>query len=243
MHYKHLMNCRHAMNSLRAFAYSLAGTALSVVFGAIVASAALADVRVTGPADAIQVEAQDAPLSEVLTALGATSELHDPNTTNLSRPLTGTYTGSVGEIISRLLAGYDYIVKKSDGRLTIMIYGMSTTTRIDPTATTPAQNIAQNNVPETTPTPAANVAAKPHRRAVPVIATQPPPPPPPSSEKSAVATGLEMAALSQIQGNASGAATTAVPAGPAANMGALTQTAVSSLQSLVAALGVRPQKK
>jgi hypothetical protein len=242
MHYKHPMNCRHAMNSLRAYAYSLAGTVLSVVFGAIVASAALADVRVTGPADAIQLEAQDAPLSEVLTALGATSELHDPNMTNLSRPLTGTYTGSVGEIIPRLLAGYDYIVKKSDGRLTIMIYGMSTATRIDPTATPPAQNIAQNNVPETTPAPAANVAARPHRRAVPVIATQPPPPPR-SSEKSAVATGLEMAALSQIQGNASGAATTAVPAGPAANMGALTQTAVSSLQSLVAALGVRPQKK
>jgi hypothetical protein len=247
---------RHSVNSFHALARSLASTALIAGLGAIGTSAAQADTRVTGPEDAIRLETRSATISEVLTALGATFELRNPSTTDLSRPLNGTYAGSIGKVIWQVLAGYDFIVKNSDGRLTVIIYGMSVTRPNIPTATTPVQNVAQDNVTERRLAPAANATATGPKRDVPVVATRRSPQ---FLQKSSVNAGLETAALSQIQSNASGSgaaagtpnmgispsdggvASTAVPA-PPVNMGALTRSAVRSLQSLVVGLSSLPQK-
>jgi hypothetical protein len=222
------MQKRHPVISLHALARS-AGRVLIVALGAIVASAAHAETRVTEQVDIIRLEARDAPVTEVLTALGATYELRS----GLGQPLTGTYAGSVREVISHVLAGYDYVVESSDGRLAVFIYGMSKPTPSAPTATAAAQNVAQNNVTEMKPAPAGSAidTATASSQAVPVVATLPAPPPP---NQARVAAMLGTAALSQIPGNAAAAAPAPV------DMAALTLRAGSSLQSLVAALSNVP---
>ncbi len=216
---------KNPLISLDALARSV-GRVLIVALGAIVASAAHAEARVTWQADIIRLEARDAPVSEVLMALGATYELRS----DLGQPLTGTYAGSVREVISHVLAGYDYVVESSDGRLAVIIYGMSNPTPSAPTATAAAQNVAQNNA-KLAPAASAADTATASSKGVPVVATLPPPPPP---NQAPVAAMLGTAALSQIPGNAAAAAPAPV------DMAALTRGAASSLQSLVAALNNVP---
>ena len=220
---------RHLVISLPALARSLSGRVLIVALGAIVASAAHAETRVTSRADTIRLEARDAPVSEVLTALGATYELRS----GLGQPLTGTYAGSVREVISHVLAGYDYVVESSNGRFAVIVYGISKSTPNAPTAAAAAQDIAQNNVAETRPAPAAsaidNTTAS--SQAVPVVATPPPAPPP---NQAPVVAMLGATALSQIPGSAAAAAPASV------DMAALTLRAGSSLQNLVGALSNVP---
>ena len=220
---------RHPVISLPALARSLACGVLIAALGAIVASAAHAEARVTTRADTIRLEARDAPISEVLTALGATYELRS----GLGQPLTGTYTGSVREVISHVLAGYDYVVERSNGRLAVIIYGISKSAPNAPTAAAAAQNVAQNNVAETKPVSAASAidTTTASSKAVPAVATPRPSPPP---NQAPVAAMLGTAALSQIPGNAAAAAPAPV------DMAALTLQAGSSLQSLVAALSNVP---
>lgn len=222
------MRTRHPMISPCALARSLACGVLIAALGAIVASAAHAEARVTSRADIIRLEARDAPLSEVLTALGATYELRS----GLGQPLTGTYAGSVREVISHVLAGYDYVVENSNGRLAVIIYGISKSTPNAPTAAA-AQNVAQNNVAETKPVSAASAidTTTASSKAIPAVAA---PPPPPLPRQAPVAAILGTAALSQIPGNAAAAAPASV------DMAALTLQAGSSLQTLVAALSNVP---
>lgn len=223
------MQKRHAVISLDALTRS-AGRVLIVALGTIVASAADAETQVTEQADIIRLEARDAPVTEVLTALGATYELRSHSTTDLGQPLTGTYAGSVREVISRVLAGYDYVVIRSDGGLAVLIYGMSKPTPSAPTQKAAAQNIAHDNVTETKPRPPASATdtAMASSKPASVVAAFPPPPP------NSVAAMLGTNALSQIPGNAAAAAPAPV------DMAALTQGATSSLQNLVAALNNVP---
>lgn len=77
------------MISLPALARSLSGRVLIAALGAIVASAAHAEARATTRADTIRLEARDASISEVLTALGATYELRSGLGQSLHRDLCG----------------------------------------------------------------------------------------------------------------------------------------------------------
>jgi hypothetical protein len=111
------------MNALRPLlSRSIAGP----LAGAILVagwSIAQAEIRVTGQPDAIRIEAQHALPSDVLGAVGAKYEIRNSAAAGLDQPITGVYAGSAADVIARVLAGYDYIVKHSDGGLTVTIYG------------------------------------------------------------------------------------------------------------------------
>ena len=79
---------KNPLISLDALARSV-GRVLIVALGAIVASAAHAEARVTWQADIIRLEARDAPVSEVLMALGATYELRSDLGSASHRDLCG----------------------------------------------------------------------------------------------------------------------------------------------------------
>lgn len=79
------------------------------------AAAVRAETRITGEPDAVRIEARDAPVAEVLEALGESFGLQYRGTASLSRRVTGTYEGSLQRVVRRLLEGHDFIMKTGPG--------------------------------------------------------------------------------------------------------------------------------
>src|SRR5262245_47947670 len=84
---------------------------LAIALAALPAHSASAEVRVTGEAKAVQVEAQDASVEEVMAALAQNFGLQYRGTATLDRRISGSYRGTLQHVIRRLLDGYDFIVK------------------------------------------------------------------------------------------------------------------------------------
>jgi hypothetical protein len=95
-----------------------------VIAAALVAAlpghAAGADIRVTGSADAVRVEANDATRSEILAALAGRFALSWRGTTD-SRGLTATFEGPLREVVRRVLEGYNYVINTRDDGLEVVV--------------------------------------------------------------------------------------------------------------------------
>ena len=87
--------------------------AILILFGAGTSPSAFAETRVSGAGDAVRLEAQNATLGEALAALGAGLAPRYRNSTPLNRRVSGVYVGSLEHVVSRLLRGSDFIIKKS----------------------------------------------------------------------------------------------------------------------------------
>jgi hypothetical protein len=119
-----------------------------------------AEARVTGQPDTVRVEARDAPVEEVLAALGASFGLHYRSTMSLSRRVTGTYVGSLQRVVSRLLIGYDFVMKTDSGSVEVMVYGMAKPDEAGPAPTTAQAPTA----PQVARTPQAKKSSPKERR-------------------------------------------------------------------------------
>jgi hypothetical protein len=84
------------------------------VLAALGATTAPAEVRVTDAGGGrLTVEAHDATLRQVLDALRAVRPLRLHGSDALTRPVTGTYSGSLPRVLSHLLDGYDHVVHQT----------------------------------------------------------------------------------------------------------------------------------
>jgi hypothetical protein len=92
-----------------------------------------AETHVAGESAALRVDAQNATLQEVLTALRASFGLQYKISTDLNRSVSGTYSGSLREVITRLLNGYDFFVRKVGDDLEVIVVGFSASTTTAPT--------------------------------------------------------------------------------------------------------------
>jgi hypothetical protein len=81
------------------------------------------EVRVAGHPEAVQVEARDAPVQEVLAALNASFGLQYRGVASLDRRISGTYEGPLQRVVRRLLDGYDFIAKMDAGTVEVVIIG------------------------------------------------------------------------------------------------------------------------
>jgi hypothetical protein len=84
------------------------------------------EVRVAGHKEAVQVEARDATVQEVLAALNASFGLQYRGVASLDRRISGTYEGSLQWLVRRLLNGYDFIVKMNAMTVEVVIIGAAT---------------------------------------------------------------------------------------------------------------------
>ena len=106
-----------------------------------------ADARITGEPDAVRVEARNAPVEEVMAALGTSFGLRYRATVSTGRRITGTYEGSLQRVVTRLLDGYNFVMKTSPAGVEVMVYGVvkpgeaslapKTVQAVPPLATTP----------------------------------------------------------------------------------------------------------
>jgi hypothetical protein len=72
------------------------------------------EVRIDRSTDALQVKAHDSSIADVLAALGASFEHGYGKPTNLDRPISGAFSGTLSEILALLLEDYDYVATISE---------------------------------------------------------------------------------------------------------------------------------
>ena len=84
------------------------------------ATTALAEVRVEGNLRDLRISISGDALSDVLSAFSTRLPVIYRTAVPLKREINGTYSGSFSQVISRLLDGYNYIIK-NDQKLTEII--------------------------------------------------------------------------------------------------------------------------
>jgi hypothetical protein len=78
----------------------------------IIAPPAYAEISVTGTADSIRVFAERVPLATVLSAVSASYQFRYQSLVPLDEIISGTYSGSPEVVVSRLVASYNYFIKR-----------------------------------------------------------------------------------------------------------------------------------
>ena len=126
------------MMSLLSAAMRIRNAGLSIsAFGLLstVPTFAHAETHVGGEPAALRVEARNATLQEVLTALRSSFglKIQASTSTDLNRSVSGTYNGSLREVITRLLDGYDFFVRKVGDDFEVVVVGFSASSGTAPT--------------------------------------------------------------------------------------------------------------
>jgi hypothetical protein len=135
------------------------GVRIAVLLGAALAVApapVLAEMQVSGTANAVRIDAQDAPLEEVLAALNRAFGVHYQLSVNLDKRLSGTYEGSLPQVLRGILNGYNFLLYTDNGVTAVTVAGTANAPAKSPgrPASSSAQVVGQ-------PSPAAPSAQAP----------------------------------------------------------------------------------
>lgn len=98
----------------------IVATALSVPFGE-----ASAKTNIEGKSDAVSLTAEDAPIGEILAALSDKFGLIYTPPSGLNRIVGGTYSGTLQQVLVRILDGCDYVVSYAGDKVELKILGQS----------------------------------------------------------------------------------------------------------------------
>jgi len=103
--------------------YALAAFSLAITLGAS-ASPLRAAVSVDGDSASVHLEASNAPLSEVLSALETAFQIRHRTSVPLDQAISGTFRGPLRRVLSRVLDGFNYYVANTaEGRMEITVVG------------------------------------------------------------------------------------------------------------------------
>ncbi|HET6377216.1 MAG TPA: hypothetical protein VFG05_02750 [Methylocella sp.] len=92
------------------------------LYAAAFPAIAQAEVHVSGEADAIKVETAGSTVQELLDALRESYGVRYQSSANLSRPLTGKFSGPLSYVLWRALQGYNFVTDTSESGITVVIY-------------------------------------------------------------------------------------------------------------------------
>lgn len=92
----------------------------------ILSALALAPVWVQAAAlVTIRVEAKHTPVEQILATLNHEFHLQYKSSATLDREITGTYQGSLEQVLTKVLEGYDFILKNGDSGLEVRVLGIA----------------------------------------------------------------------------------------------------------------------
>jgi hypothetical protein len=80
-------------------------------------------VRVRGDAAAVRLDASHTTIADVLSALNTSFDMSYSSWIVLDEEINGTYTGSLRRVITRVLDGYNYVIKQDNAKLDIVVLG------------------------------------------------------------------------------------------------------------------------
>jgi hypothetical protein len=137
------MTARHDIRSGPVHVWALLAAALLCANAApaVCASAgpAAAQVRVVDTGDGnLVIEAHDATVRQVLQAVSASQAIQLRGTEALSRVVTGTFSGPLPQVLSRILAGYDHVIQSTAAGIRLEVFDTSSATRTTAAATATA---------------------------------------------------------------------------------------------------------
>ena len=101
--------------------FGIAG--LAIALSLLGSAGANAEVRISGNPHSMVLEAQDAPLREILGAFGKSFHVRYRGTAGLEQKVTGRYSGSLHTVIGRLLSGENYVIRSTPHGMDIAIFG------------------------------------------------------------------------------------------------------------------------
>lgn len=135
------------------------GRAAALLAGALAIApvSVLAAARVSGDPQAVRIEAQNTSIGEILSALGHEFNVHYSSSANLEKQLSGTYQGSLQRVLTRVLQGYNFIVRTKDGRIEVTVLGTRNASGTAEAAATPA--LSKGAPVASQPSPIASKAA------------------------------------------------------------------------------------
>jgi len=120
---------------------------------------ARAEVHVEGSPAAVRITTSRDTISNVLSALAATFNVQYRAAIPLDAAAESTYSGSFRQVISRLLDGYNYVIKADDSKTTeIIVLGRRGEVTIPPRSDVTAREVT---VPPEVPPEVASVQSKP----------------------------------------------------------------------------------
>jgi hypothetical protein len=93
------------------------------ILGAGVPTAAEAQVRIEGTAAAVRVTTNKDAIPDVLSALGKAFNVRYRTSVPLDGNAGSTYSGSLAQVISRLLDGYNYVIAHDHETIEIVVFG------------------------------------------------------------------------------------------------------------------------
>jgi hypothetical protein len=103
-----------------AASMTLAALFFGLSLGSVPARAA---VSVQVDAASVQVVADQATVSEVLSALSSALGIRYDTTANLDSVIGGTYSGSLDNVLGRILRGYNYVIKTRNATVHVIVIG------------------------------------------------------------------------------------------------------------------------
>ena len=108
--------------------------AVALLAAALTAVTASAEVRVSEAGDGrLTIVAHDATVRQVLDVLRATRPLQVRTSDALARTVTGTYSGSLPRVLSRILDGYDHVVHSTAAGIELEVFGQANGVRAQAT--------------------------------------------------------------------------------------------------------------
>jgi hypothetical protein len=84
-----------------------------------------AEVRLSGTPDHVVLQVNDAAMPDILAALRAAFGLEVKLKGTTARKFTGVYSGSVRQVLSRLLSGEDYVLHSAADGMSMILFGTS----------------------------------------------------------------------------------------------------------------------
>src|SRR5262245_980379 len=118
-----ITSTEHGRHRISSRTLALAILWVAVTLG-VSASPLRAAVTVQGDSAFVHLEASNATLSEVLSALETTFSVRHRTSVPLDQAISGTYRGPLRRVLSRVLDGFNYYVADTaEGRMEITVVG------------------------------------------------------------------------------------------------------------------------
>jgi hypothetical protein len=96
---------------------------LAAVLMGTQATIARAEVHVEGDLTAVRVTTSQEPISDVLSALAAALHVRYRSAVRLDASANEIYSGSLKQVVARLLEGYNYVMKRDHETTEIVVVG------------------------------------------------------------------------------------------------------------------------
>jgi hypothetical protein len=93
------------------------------LLGAGASTVGHAEVNVSGTVASIRIVTSQESISKILSAVGEGLTVRYRSAVPLDDLVSGTYSGSLSEVVSRLLSGYNYVIKHDAGTVEIVVLG------------------------------------------------------------------------------------------------------------------------